>query len=281
MKKINKEQLLSILISKDVNITFDELANITGYNAKSLIRINSKIKKGIYPLNKLKNQIINEYTSNNYKTNKEFYDDIKYKYNISYSYVCKILKMISVDQELVIIKKIKKANIYRFDVIDYSRSTLLFSQESLKNNTKSLKKAIYKLFSDFGIPVNICVCNVPIPLYIQGILNKYNVKIVLPSTIIKKTKYKLKNNLVLYKKMNIDKRDFYSRVVRRIIDDNNIVQFNNIRYKLLTKDKLPKKTKVILYYNEYKNDIFVIHNKQKYLLSPYKKVTSKKGLTKY
>ncbi len=185
------------------------------------------------------------------------------------------------DQELVIIKKIKKANIYRFDVIDYSRSTLLFSQESLKNNTKSLKKAIYKLFSDFGIPANICVCNVPIPLYIQEILNKYNVKIVLPSTTIKKTKYKLKNNLVLYKKMNIDKRDFYSRVVRRIIDDNNIVQFNNIRYKLLTKDKLPKKTRVILYYNEYKNDIFVIHNKQKYLLSPYKEVTSKKGLTKY
>ncbi len=87
MKKINKEQLLSILMSKDASTTFDELANITGYHAKSLIRINSKIKKGIYPLNKHKNQIINEYTSNNYKTNKEFYDYIKYKYNISYSYV--------------------------------------------------------------------------------------------------------------------------------------------------------------------------------------------------
>lgn len=60
-----------------------------------------------------------------------------------------------------------------------------------------------------------------------------------------------------------------------------MIQFNNTRYKIEISPSIKRNTKVVLYYDNYKADLFIKYNNQIYNLMPFKEINSKKGLSKY
>ena len=110
MKKVSREKLIELLKNKDNNYTYNDLSKLTGYHPKSIIRINSNLKKGNYNIknekSSLKMKIIDDYLNNDYKSYKEFYEDNKEKYNISYSTLCKMLEYVKTKEEIVFVRKI-------------------------------------------------------------------------------------------------------------------------------------------------------------------------------
>ena len=98
---MKKENVIKLL--KNRQVSYKELANITGYHEKSLIRLNKEIKnntisvihgnKGKKPHNYIDNEtkekLIDNYKKNNYKSIKSYYNKLKGKY--SYSFLCKLI----------------------------------------------------------------------------------------------------------------------------------------------------------------------------------------------
>jgi len=62
---------------------------------------------------------------------------------------------------------------------------------------------------------------------------------------------------------------------------DNIIQFNNNRYRILTNNIIKRFTTVNLFYNDKYDDIFISYNNSIYQLSIYKNLSSKKGNSKY
>lgn len=286
MKKVTREKLIEILKNKS-DYTYNDLSTLTGYHPKSLIRINTMLEKGIYDRTNhtkidVSKKIINDYLSGNYKTYKDFFNRKKYK--ISYSYLCNILKTIKTNEEIVFIRKIKQKSNYYFEIVDYQKRIALFTYNSDKNDVKSTKNIIFILFKKYGIPKNISFNNyfINVPITIKKLLTKYNVNI-LPFNSIYRNTFKNLSDLqkeIKYQEAFIDKKDFYNSIVRKTIA-NNTIQFNNIRYNINIDLLIKKNTKVILYYDNSKKDLFIMYNNFRYKLIPSKKIVSKKGNSKY
>ncbi len=284
MKKVSQEKMIELLKNKG-NKTYKELAEQTGYHPKSLIRLNRKLTKENYiPKNKkidFQTEIINDYLKSNYKSYKDFYLN-ELKYRISYSSLCKILSNFKVEEEIVFIKKIKQKGNYYFEVIDYKTETMLFNFTSLKNDRKSFQKIFYFILSNYGAPQNISFVNffTNTPLEVQYLANKYSVKILPFKSIYKNVKRSENKKRIHYKKANIDYKDFYHLKIRKTIADN-MIQFENIRYRIETKNKIQKNEIVTLFYNDTKEDLFIKYKNKTYHLTIYKKIKSKKGNSKY
>lgn len=287
MKKISQEKL--ILLLKNKNCSYKELSLITGYHPKSLIRINKAIKENKYNIikldkEKLKEKIVNNYLNKNTINYKSYYNDKDFNFKISYTTLCKILNSANINEEIVLIQKIKKKGNYHFIIIDHKTKMLLFKIKSKKNDTKSTKKIIEILLQKYGTPKNISFIN-----YfkkpnkdIMNLLKIYNISIIPYKHIYKvSTKNLLQNTQqIKYNNKNINSEYFYNCIDRTTIDINTI-QFNNIRYKIKNNININKNTKVKLYFNDKKIVKYVKYNNKKYLLLPIKKLTSKKGNSKY
>lgn len=287
MKKMSKKELIKVLSNK-TSYTYNELAELTGYHPKSLIRISSMIKKERYNLkererNKIYEEIITNYLNSNYKTYKAFYNSNLFKYNISYSTLCNILKNAKLNKEIVFVRKVKnKENCY-FEIADYTSKSILFKYNSIKNDSKTIKNIIYLIFKNYGIPQNISFVNFfsDVPSYIQYLLNKYNVYIINFKSCYRSCfNHTSKTSDVKYREKNLFKEDFYNSIVRKTID-NNMIQFNNKRYKIETNILIKRNTTLILYYGNEKTDQFIKYNNKFYKLIPIKNVKSKKGSSKY
>lgn len=283
MKKVNYETLIKLLKSKD-NRTYRELSIITGYHPKSLVRINTLLQKNNYKVvnDNINNRIIEDYLNGTYKTYRDYFN--KTSYNICYSKLCNVLKSIKVEKEILIIRKKKRINKYYFDVIDYMNRVVLFSIESVKNDKKSFKIILFRLLSEFGRPENIMFINFfgDKPLDVLELLKKYDISLIDYSSLYRSTLRKLSNNAlcIKYRNVEVDKTDFYYFKKRKTIA-NNAIQFNNIRYHINSDIIIKKGNDVILYYDDKKNDAFILYNKNKYTITPIKKLSSKTGNTKY
>lgn len=285
MKNITKEKLIELLKDKK-NYTYDELAKISGYHPKSIIRINSELIHNNYQfkkntLNSIGSKIKEDYLSSNIKSYKDFYNAYKDKYNICYSLMCRILNTLKLDEEIVLIKKIKEKNNYHFNIIDYKSNKLLFIFPSLKNDILSTKKIIYNILSSYGSPKNICFINYSTKNdeSINSLLNKYHINLITYKPIYQ-TNSKNNNFNIKYSNCKIDKKDFYNHLKRRTIDDNTI-QFKNIRYIINSSKTIKRLSTINLYYNDDLTDLFIIYNNKTYKLTQYKELTSKKGTSKY
>lgn len=289
MKKLSRKEVIKILETKSDTTTYNAIANLTGYHPKSLIRINRLLKNNQYNIREeknknLENEIINAYLNSNYKTYKAFYNNTIDKYHISYQKLCKILKTSKINKELVIIKKVKIKSNYYFEIIDYKNEIKLFSMDSLKNDIKSIKLILYKLIENYGAPKYITFHSFykKVPIEILNILEKYNINIISFKGIYRNIFKNLsnENKNIKYQKINIVKEDFYQFSIRKTIADN-IVQFNNVRYKINTNKVIKKNIEVIIYFNNEKDDLFIKYNNKNYKLTIIKRVTSKKGTSKY
>ena len=60
-----------------------------------------------------------------------------------------------------------------------------------------------------------------------------------------------------------------------------MIQFENVRYFIKTNQIIKKNEKVILFYNEQKDDLFIKYKDKTYYLVNWKKISSKKGNSKY
>lgn len=105
MKKLGRKEIIALLQNKG-NKTYKELATISGYHEKSLIRISRKLKREEYslvhgntkknPHNKIeddkKKELRDFYQRGNYSSKKEFYSFLcSMGYSYSYSFLCKII----------------------------------------------------------------------------------------------------------------------------------------------------------------------------------------------
>ncbi|MCM1052552.1 MAG: hypothetical protein NC483_01055 [Ruminococcus sp.] len=287
MKKVSQKRLIELLKNKG-NYTYKELASLTGYHPKSLIRINSNFKKNNYTLKNndksyIQNEIITNYLKSRYKSYKDFYDN-ELEYNISYSTLCKMLNKAKRNEEIVIIRKIKNKGKYYFEIIDYKTESILFYFDSLKNDKNSFKRIFFFILNNFGTPNNISFVNffINIPKEILTLLNKYNVSIIPFKSIYRNVFNNLhtNNKIISYKATYIDKEDFYNSKKRKTIKEN-IIQFKNVRYIIKSNNKIKKNEEIILFYNDQMNDLFIKFEDKIYKLKICKNLNSKKGNSKY
>ncbi len=133
---MKKEEIIEILKNKG-NKTYLELAKLTGYHEKSLIRINREIKRGTYtpshgnsfrePYNKindkLKEELISEFQKRAFKTKKAYYNYLKAKnINYSYAFLCSIIPKKEKKEPLKIIKpslNIIKRKMIKYNLMQY------------------------------------------------------------------------------------------------------------------------------------------------------------------
>lgn len=284
MKKMTREKVIELL--KNKNRTYRELAIITGYHEKSLIRLNSLIKNNDFKIDEKARdcygEIIEDYMKGDFKDYRDFYDKRKSKYAYKYSTICKILKTAPIKIEMMLIKKIKTRGDYHFAVYDSSNG-LMVEMKSLKNDCKTMKKMLFKILTTVGTPPKICFINFfkTVPLEINRILDKYDIEIVPFKTIYKNILNSHPKSFdVRYKKNAITKEDFYDFIPRKCIKDN-CIQFRNVRYEIESGSRFYKNTEVLLYYDDETEDMFISHKKHHYRLKPYRITNPKLGNTKY
>lgn len=291
MNKVSKEKLINIL-KNDSNLSYKKLSTITGYHPKSLIRINRLINEGKYkilkrqykPYNKLSdnmiNTIINLYKISSYKTLRKFYNsEIKGKYKISYSKTCEIIRVKSLKNNEEILFIIKKAK--QIIAIDNMSESIIYKQEVLKFNEKTITKFIKEILKTYEIPKKICfVYLLKITKYLKELSYKFNFEIIPYSYKYKKIINTKNYNTSLAYKNKTDKYMFYDSIVRKIISVN-IIQFQNKRYKILTDKKINHLEEVTLYYNNNYSDMFISYKNIKYNLELVAFQKSFKGNSKY
>lgn len=126
---MKKEEVIKLL--KKRNLTYKELASITGYHEKSLIRLNKDIKnnnvrlvhgnKNKKPHNyipeKIKKEIVKTYQKGDFKSIKEYYLFLNKKY--SYSFLCKIIPKKEIVKDILLPRKAIKDNIIQYNNIRY------------------------------------------------------------------------------------------------------------------------------------------------------------------
>lgn len=289
---MKKEEVFKLL--KKRKYTYKELAKITGYHEKYLIKLNKIAKENNYQvINKnigkqnhiinlnIKKIIIDEWYKKFYRNYKEFYLYLikKYNFKISYSFLCRYLSNIKYQINCLIIKKEKKNNKYYITAIDYQTNTIIASIENKKNNYKSVKELLFQVFRANGVPFNIVFINLFKNNPFTNIFNKYQITLIPSSNIFSKVKG-LENKKVTYRHKDIDLKDFYQRKELKTISDN-LVQFKNTRYEIDSKIYIKHLEKVTLYYNNVNNHKFITYQNKEYNLKVYKTLNSKKGLSKY
>lgn len=271
------------MLKNKKDYTYKEISKITGYHQKSLIRLNSLLKKGSLKENnkeKIKDEITRQYMNTNCSSYKEFYRDYL-SYDISYSTLCKILSTTNLNKDFILIKKIKEKGHYYFKVIDYKSKTLILTFDSLKNDKNSIKEILYLIFSKYGLPKEVCFNNFfkTIPLDIKKILRKYNITIIPFKSVYRITNIN-NSKEIRYSKATIDKKDFYKVILRKTID-TNMIQFNNTRYTIDANLIIPKNKEIKLYFNQDMKDLFITYQDKEFKLKRYKDIQSKKENSKY
>lgn len=138
MKKLKKENVIKLLEAR--KCSYKGLSQLTGYHEKSLIRLNSLLKKGeIIPVhgnkNKkthnyidilIRNMLIKEYEKGNFKTYMQYYLFLKEKNkNYSYSFITKLLsnnaaKFQENEPAQIIKRKMISNNIIQYKNIRYA-----------------------------------------------------------------------------------------------------------------------------------------------------------------
>ena len=169
---MKKESVIKLL--KNRQVSYKELANITGYHEKSLIRLNKEIKnntisvihgnKGKKPHNYIDNEtkekLIDNYKKNNYKSIKSYYNKLKGKY--SYSFLCKLLPKSNNEKTFLLKRKAIKHNMIQFNNVRYKilnanikRLNIVYLEPNLEyiiyNNERYNIKPIKKLKSKKGL----------------------------------------------------------------------------------------------------------------------------------
>ena len=235
MKKVTKDELINLLKNKN-NHTFKELAEISGYHQKYLIRLNKELKRDNYKYvkkkkgkkaysNEIKYNIINDYLTGSYKSYKDFYNENKnlYDENFSYSLLCKILSNVKTKDDVLFIMKYKKNSVNYLLAIDYQNEVILYSIESENNDLKSFKRLFHHILLHHGTPKNIC--------FVECCKK-------LDKDIID----------ILYQITDIDEEDFCEFIIRKTIGDN-LIQFKSDKYMIKSFAIIKKNKPVILYYN--------------------------------
>ncbi len=267
MKKVTKDELINLLKNKN-NHTFKELAEISGYHQKYLIRLNKELKRDNYKYvkkkkgkkaysNEIKYNIINDYLTGSYKSYKDFYNENKnlYDENFSYSLLCKILSNVKTKDDVLFIMKYKKNSVNYLLAIDYQNEVILYSIESENNDLKSFKRLFHHILLHHGTPKNICFveCCKKLDKDIIDILEKYNVHYIpykniyrhILNTALSKKESHFK---VQYQITDIDEEDFCEFIIRKTIGDN-LIQFKSDKYMIKSFAIIKKNKPVILYYN--------------------------------
>lgn len=158
---MKKEKVIKLL--KNRQVSYKELASITGYHEKSLIRLNREIKNntlnfihgntGKKPHNYIddekKVKLIENYKKSNYKSIKSYYNKLKGKY--SYSFLCKLLPK------------------------DNNEKTFLFKRKAIKNNMIQFNNVRYKILNS-NIKHHSIVYLEPNLTYIIYNNQKYNIE---------------------------------------------------------------------------------------------------------
>lgn len=285
---MTKKEIVQLLKTGNFS-TYKELAKTTGYHEKSLIRINSELTSRAFEESEKKkkkelldSRILAEFTKKDYRSFIEFYKNNKKKLDVSYSYMTKVLRSYKCNIELVIIEKLpNKNNLFR--AIDCQRECILFERESLKNDTKTIKRVLFDLLSTYGAPKNICFVNCALKNELLAILErKYKISIVSYKKIFRcllKRSSRCEKK-PKYHQVTIDKTDFYDCTVRKTISPN-VIQFDNTRYTIKGKKSFPKNRKIILYFDDKLHDILAFYDDEQLELEPLKTVKSLKGNTKY
>ncbi len=163
MKKLSKEKVVNLL--KEKKYTYKQLSKITGYHEKSLIRLNTQIKKKTIrtihgnknkkPYNFIdqntKTYLIKMFNEKKFKTYKEFYINLNKKY--SYPFLCKLLsKNQKKTQKNIITRKVLKNNQIQYKNIRYKiKNGNIKYLEEVKLHKKDLF-IIYKNKKYFLIP---------------------------------------------------------------------------------------------------------------------------------
>ena len=289
MKKISRYELIKLLKNNNYG-TFKDLAIISGYHEKSLIRLNSMLKKKNYEIikkkkkpsrqvnNDLRDVIINDYSCGKYKSYREVYNN--YKNLVSYSYICKLLSDIMIEKEILVIAKMNYLGKYYYVAIDYSTLEVLYFIKTCDGNIDSV---LGYILNNYGIPSNVYFYHINC---IKSILiKKYNISIIDNIKLINKRICKVKvigksitKYNIRYGKYVYSKDDFYKHVKRKVLR-NNLIQFNNIRYKIVCGFLIKHLEIVDLYYSN--DDVYIKYNGNVYQLIKDEKVTSRKGLSKY
>ncbi|HBA37545.1 MAG TPA: hypothetical protein DCY94_02360 [Firmicutes bacterium] len=273
------------LLKKNDGLHARELALLSGYHEKSIIRLKSKIKSGEISYKGERNKkIISDYIQGDFKNYRDFYLKQHDYYNLSYVALSKILSLYMCSQEIVFIKKVESSSSRFFEVIDNKSKTILFEFPSLKNDFRSIKKILFRLLKDFGKPKYISFVNFydTMPDALEDILKKYSISSLTFKSIYRNSLRNVehRNDTIRYSPVVIEREDFYNCIVRYCISQN-IIQFENIRYEIVTNTPLLKGIKVILYYDDARSDIFVRYKDATYCVKVKKRVSSIKGNTKY
>ncbi len=294
MKKVSKEELVKLLKNKKSQ-TYTELSKQTGYHPKYLIKLNQALKSNHYTYirvkrsgaisDSIKSQILEDYLRGDYCSYLDFFRKCGKKYSVSYSFLCKFLSSVSLDMQLLLIVKVKKYQNTYFVAIDYSRKKILYQVSSKKNDCFSVREILYYILTTYGSPTYISFvhCLKVIPAEIEVLLNHYHIlnvpyKTVYHSAIISSNLEKEK--MVCYRTCQVQKEHFLNRISRKAIQDN-LLQFSNIRYLILSDTVIPKGVELVLYYDEVRNPIYVLYQGISYQVKECQRLQSKRGNSKY
>lgn len=169
---MKKENVIKLL--KNRQVSYKELANITGYHEKSLMRLNKEIKNNTiniihgntgkkphnYINDETKKKLIENYQKNKFKSIKSYYNKLKGKY--SYSFLCKLLPKNTNEKTFLLKRKAIKNNMIQFNNIRYKilnakikHHSIVYLEPNLEyiiyNNEKYKIEPIKKLSSKKGL----------------------------------------------------------------------------------------------------------------------------------
>lgn len=150
---MKKENVIKLL--KNRQVSYKELASLTGYHEKSLIRLNKEIKNnninivhgntGKKPHNYIDDEtkkiLIENYQKNNFKNIKCYYNELKGKY--SYSFLCKLLPKKNNEKSFLLQRKTIKNNMIEFNNIRYKILNAKIKHHSIVYLEPKLKYIIY------------------------------------------------------------------------------------------------------------------------------------------
>lgn len=199
--------------------------------------------------------------------------------------MCKFFSQISLDIELLLIVKVKKYQNTYFLAIDYSKKKILYQIPSKKNDDFSVKEILHYILTTYGSPAYISFvhCFKTISDEILKLLKCYDIMNIPYQTIYHSaivSSNQIEGELIKYRICEVQEEHFLNKIPRKTIQ-NNILQFSNIRYLILSDTIIPRGEEILLYYDEAGNPIYVLYQEISYPLKECQKLQSKRGNSKY
>jgi len=199
--------------------------------------------------------------------------------------LCKFFSQISLDIELLLIVKVKKYQNTYFLAIDYSKKKILYQIPSKKNDDFSVKEILHYILTTYGSPAYISFvhCFKTISDEILKLLKCYDIMNIPYQTIYHSaivSSNQIEGELIKYRICEVQEEHFLNKIPRKTIQ-NNILQFSNIRYLILSDTIIPRGEEILLYYDEAGNPIYVLYQEISYPLKECQKLQSKRGNSKY